>query len=215
MSTTSRSQGAGDRFDVVCLSHLRWDFAYQRPQHLMARWGRTHRVLFVEEPEFHERSPTMSVTSRENRVSVAVPYVPTSATGAESERIQRELLARLLEERGVERFLLWMYTPMALPVTEGLSPVVTVYDCMDELSLFDKAPPELQARERELLRQADIVFTGGHSLFRAKREQHPHVHAFPSSVDRAHFTRAREGLSAPEDQRGIPQPRLGFYGVID
>src|SRR3954447_2873775 len=101
MPTTSAWQGAAGRFDVVCLSHLRWDFAYQRPQHLMARWGRTHRVLFVEEPALHDGGPRMDVTSRENRVSVAVPYVPASATAVESERIQRELLAQLLEDRGV------------------------------------------------------------------------------------------------------------------
>ncbi|HEY0387352.1 MAG TPA: UDP-galactopyranose mutase [Gaiellales bacterium] len=215
MPTTFTFQEAAGRFDVVCLSHLRWDFAYQRPQHLMARWGRTHRVLFVEEPVDHDGPPRMQLTSRENRVSVAVPFVPASATREESERIQRELLTQMLDDRGIERFLLWMYTPMALPVTDGLSPVATVYDCMDELSLFDQAPPELLERERQLLDRADLVFTGGHSLYRAKREHHPRVHPFPSSVDHAHFTRAREDLPEPDDQRAIGHPRLGFFGVID
>jgi UDP-galactopyranose mutase len=181
----------------------------------MSRWGRTHRVLFVEEPVVHDGPPRMEVTSRENRVSVAVPFVPATASAGGGERIQRELLAELLRERGIERFLLWVYTPMALPLMEGLSPVATVYDCMDELSLFDQAPPELLERERRLLGRCDLVFTGGHSLYHAKRMQHPRVQPFPSSVDRAHFARAREPLAEPEDQRFIARPRLGFFGVID
>src|SRR4051812_14638086 len=215
MPTTSAWQGAAGRFDVVCLSHVRWDFAYQRPQHLMARWGRTHRVLFVEEPIMREGAPVMRVTSRENRVSVAVPFVPSGASRVESERIQGDLLAGLLDERGVERFLLWLYTPMVLPLTERLSPLATVYDCMDELSLFAEAPTELVERERGLLQRADVVFTGGHSLYRRKREHHARVYPFPSSVDSSHFGRARDALAEPADQRPIARPRLGFFGVID
>jgi UDP-galactopyranose mutase len=109
---------------------------------------------------------------------------------------------------------------MALPLAEALGPEVIVYDCMDELSLFLGAPPQLLSREQTLLECADLVFTGGPSLYRAKQTRHPNVHCFPSSVDTAHFQVARstaagdEGPQA-EDQAGIPRPRLGFYGVID
>src|SRR4051794_38671584 len=191
MPTTSAWQGAAGRFDVVCLSHLRWDFAYQRPQHLMARWGRIHRVLFVEEPIEHDGPPTMGLTPRENRVTVAVPKLPQGASVEESYALQRRLLARPLGERRMERYLLWMYTPMALPLAEELSLLATVYDCMDELSLFDQAPADLREREARLMERADLVFTGGQSLYEAKRPRHPRVHCFPSSVDHAHFRRAR------------------------
>jgi UDP-galactopyranose mutase len=90
---------------------------------------------------------------------------------------------------------------------------------MDELSLFLGAPPELLTREAALLESADVMFTGGPSLFRAKQSRHPNVHCFPSSVDAAHFRTARSGtesaVAEAEDQAGLPRPRLGFYGVID
>lgn len=111
--------------------------------------------------------------------------------------------------------MLWFYTPMALAFAGHIQGRVTIYDCMDELSAFRGAPPELIERERELLARADLVFTGGYSLWEAKRELHDNAFAFPSSVDVAHFATARHAQGDPSDQAAIPRSRLGFYGVID
>jgi len=111
--------------------------------------------------------------------------------------------------------VLWYYTPMALPFTRHLKPLAVVYDCMDELSAFAGAPPALRQREAELMKRADIVLTGGQSLYEAKRHLHPQVYPFPSSVDVPHFARARQPQRDPVDQAGIPHPRIGFFGVID
>ena len=127
-------------------------------------------------------------------------------------------MSQLAAELEGTALLSWLYTPLALPLAQRLAPDVVVYDCMDELSLFLGAPPELLSREAELLGSADLVFTGGPSLFRAKQERHPNVHCFSSSVDAAHFRTARAGPArVPEaaDQAGLPHPRVGYYGVID
>jgi UDP-galactopyranose mutase len=63
--------------------------------------------------------------------------------------------------------------------------------------------------------RADLVLTGGQSLFEAKRHQHANIHAVPSSVDVEHFAQARRLSGDPCDQEPIPRPRLGFFGVID
>ncbi|WP_242025856.1 MULTISPECIES: glycosyltransferase [Cyanophyceae] len=104
---------------------------------------------------------------------------------------------------------------MAVPFTHHLHASAVVYDCMDELSAFKGAHPQLQAWEARLFEMADLVFTGGHSLYEAKQHQHSSVHAFPSSIDAAHFAQARQSLPEPPDQADIPHPRMGFYGVID
>ena len=70
-------------------------------------------------------------------------------------------------------------------------------------------------REAQLFSTADLVFTGGESLYQAKRNQHPRVYAFPSSIDASHFNKARGELQDPTDQKDIPRPRIGFFGVID
>jgi UDP-galactopyranose mutase len=114
-----------------------------------------------------------------------------------------------------ERLLLWYYTPMMLPFSEHLHADCVVYDCMDELANFRFAPRELLAFEARLIARADVVFTGGYSLYEAKRDRHPRIYPFPSSVDRAHFEQARAGCEDPADQHALPAPRLGFYGVID
>ena len=201
--------------DVVCLSHLRWDFVYQRPQHLLSRAARDARVFYVEEPIVGDGPPRLDVRVTPQGVHVAVPFLPPGLDEAAAHAEQRRLLAALLAEHGVQSPVLWYYTPMALDVTRGLRPSAVVYDVMDELSLFRFAPPTLLDREAELYRRADVVFTGGRSLYEAKRDRHPNVHLFPSSVDAAHFARARADLAEPADQAAIPHPRLGFFGVID
>jgi UDP-galactopyranose mutase len=136
----------------------------------------------------------------------------------ETDAVQRVLLDRLLEQVGQPVHIAWYYTPMALDIAGHLAPAVTVFDSMDELSAFRGASPRLALLERRLLKRADLVFTGGRSLHEAKRRLHPHVHLFPSSVDAAHFGAARggPGLAAePADQAHLPQPRIGFFGVID
>lgn len=202
--------------DVVCLSHLRWDFVYQRPQHLLSRFARKGRVYFMEEPMFDDTDvPYLDVSEREGGVQVAVPRLPHGFNPEQAENAQRELLDGLLEALRIDRYALWYYTPMALGFSAHLTPLLTVYDCMDELAAFKFAPPRLKELEGELFRKAELVFTGGQRLYEAKRDKHPAVHAFPSSIDKAHFAQARQELPQPEDQASLPSPRLGFFGVID
>jgi UDP-galactopyranose mutase len=203
-------------FDLVCLSHLRWDFVYQRPQHLLSRCARDRRVIFFEEP-FYGEGLRLDVRRSEEGVLVAVPHLPESVRGKREheEALLQALLTRLFAEQQVREHVLWYYTPMPISWTRHLRPLATVYDCMDELSAFKGAPPELREREAELFRRADLVFTGGQSLYEAKRGKHPHAYAFPSGIDREHFGRAREITAEPADQAGIPHPRLGFFGVVD
>lgn len=202
-------------FDLICLSHLRWQFVFQRPQHLMSRCARSRRVFFVEEPIFDEgTAPRLDIT-RHDGVHVAVPYLPAGLSADAISGAQRMLLDQLMADEQVARYVLWYYTPHALTFSAHLSPAAVVYDCMDELSAFHGAAPELPRLERALLRRADVVFTGGQSLYEAKKHLHHNIHAMPSSVDVPHFAAARTGLPDPADQRDVPQPRLGFFGVLD
>src|SRR4051812_9258927 len=206
--------------DLICFSHLRWDFVYQRPQHLLSRFAKQRRVFFVEEP-VHEAvsAPTLREMERQG-VLLAVPVLPHGMSADESETALQQLLLSLLAEHDIVEYILWFYTPMALGYARELNPLAMVYDCMDELSMFKGAPPQLHEREAELLRLADIVFTGGHMLGELKQRQHPNVHAMPSSIDLAHFACARQYIATgtpadPPDHAGIPHPRLGFFGVVD
>ena len=203
------------QFDLVCLSHLRWDFVYQRPQHLISRFARQRRVYFVEEPTFDEGPMRLDVSRREDGLRVVVPRLPQGMSGAEVDQAQRHLLDKLFADEQINQYALWYYTPMALAFSEHLTQQATEYDFIDELSALKLATPKLHEREAELFRRADLVFTGGQSLYEAKRGQHPHVYAFPSSVDVPHFAQALQITNEPADQREIGHPRLGYFGVID
>jgi UDP-galactopyranose mutase len=216
LSDDPQSQQRVTDFDLVCVSHLRWDFVWQRPQQLLIRCARERRVLFVEEPVYvREGIERMRIRRVNDRLVVAVPELPSGCTPAEADEAQERLLRGMLLDFRVEAFVLWLYTPMAVPFTRWLSPLAVVYDCMDELSAFAHAPDRLAPLEDELFRRADLVLTGGRSLFEAKRGRHPHVHLFPSSVDSAHFAVARLPGPEPIDHAEIDRPRLGYAGVID
>ncbi len=182
--------------DILCFSHLRWHFVTQRPQHLLNRAAREGRVFFWEEPVFDDASNSNErgflEVLEESRTDAGAVWVarPHLSPGSDVEAAQRELLEQFLRDFSIAKYVSWYYTPMALGFTSGLAPQAVVYDCMDELSAFQGAPPELRAREEELFRRADVVFTGGMSLYESKRRQHGNVHAFPSSIDAAHFRQA-------------------------
>ena len=202
--------------DVVCFSHLRWNFVFQRPQHLMTRCARDcRRLYFVEEPIFEDGALARLDVRTSNGVTVVVPILPGGIDEPAVVAAQRALLDELLRRERIDAFVAWYYTPMALPFSRHLTPAAVVYDCMDELASFKNAPAVLKTREAELLGRADLVLTGGQSLYEAKRHQHDNIHPFPSSVDVDHFAQARRATGDPVDQAAIARPRLGFFGVID
>lgn len=202
--------------DLVCFSHLRWDFVYQRPQHLLTRCARDRRVFFVEEPIFGNGSMRLEVQERDGGVQVVVPHLPEGLRSeVATSAVLKDMIRKLFTEQGIREYVFWYYTPMALSFTRHFSPIATIYDCMDELSAFKGAHSKLADFEQELFKRADLVFTGGRSLYEAKRNAHPAVHLFPSSIDVLHFAQARWMPTDPPDQADIPKPRLGFFGVID
>lgn len=203
--------------DLVCFSHLRWNFVYQRPQHLLTRFSKHYRIFYIEEPILEQRnSDFLQVNNPENNIWIVTPHLPEGVYNEEEiQNRQKLLLKSFFNDLNIQKYIFWYYTPMALGIGSAFKPELVVYDCMDELSNFKFAPPVLKTREKELFEQADIVFTGGHNLYKAKKNQHHNIHPFPSSIDKAHFEQARTHENDPEDQKSIPHPRFGFYGVID
>jgi glycosyltransferase involved in cell wall biosynthesis len=201
--------------NFIVMSHLRWDFVFQRPQHLLTRCCQTNRVFFWEEPVFDAQDAFLERRFPLPNLHVLIPHLPSGLGENEQALIQQLLLEQLLEDYSMNEYVLWYYTPMAVCFTRHLSAKAIVYDCMDELSAFRGAPPGLRAAEAELFSRADLVFTGGQTLFKSKRNQHPSVHCFPSSIDQDFFAAARLIDVDPPDQAAIPHPRLGFCGVID
>jgi UDP-galactopyranose mutase len=209
------SSSLGDIPDLVCLGHVRWQSAFQRPQHLMTRYARDRRVFFVEQPIFDDTLETRITVEVHDGVHVVVPHLPRAFGETESISAQRAALEQLLARERITRYVLWYYTPLALRFSSHLTPVGVAYDCIDELSTSGAAATELAALERELMRRADVVFAGGQSLYEAMKGQHPNIHAVPGSVDVAHFAAARQHGPDPPDQKPVSRPRLGFVGVLD
>lgn len=202
---------------IVCFSHLRWGFVYQRPQHVLSRAAKDQPVYFLEEPVFEPAGivPRLDLFPQPGGVTVAVPVLAEGSSGAAVTEAQRQLLDALLAGQPGKEIVFWYYTPMALAFSGHVEPDLCVYDCMDELSAFRGASQQLTTLEQQLFSRADLVFTGGQSLYEAKRDRHRAVHCMPSSIDKAHFAAARRDLPAPADQAALPRPRVGFFGVID
>ncbi len=196
---------------LLCFSHLSWNFVYQRPQHLLTRFSKHYQVFYFEEPKIGD-SDRYIVNVQDG--TYIVELLVSNHDETTNERIQN-LIKQLLEEYNIENYISWYYTPMALQFTRELHPEKIVYDSMDELSAFKFAPPQLLQLENELFRKADVVFTGGNSLYQAKKNRHHNIHAMPSSIDKLHFGQARAIQEEPADQKSISSPKLGFFGVVD
>jgi UDP-galactopyranose mutase len=211
------------RQTVIVFCHLRWGFVYQRPQHLLTRLARHFDILFVEEPVFAEGEPRLACAPVTPGVEVLTPHTPERMPGFDDRQLP--WIARLLDEflahRGTVSPLVWLYTPLAWPLVGDLEPCAVIYDCMDDLASFKFAPPALVERELELIREADVVLTGGPSLYEARIALRPDVQCLPSAVDVRHFS--KEGLIPGSEpariaqalHAGLSSPRLGFFGVID
>jgi len=200
--------------DLICFSHLRWNFVYQRPQHLMSRFAKHRRVFFFEEPVHDAPSQYNEIfDDRVSGVCVVTPHI-TSDTENTSNAL-RHLLDMFMVSMNIKTYVTWYYTPLSYAFSLHLKPALLVYDCMDELSSFKFAAPELKDWEQKLFAKADVVFTGGMHLYEAKKKFHSNIYGVPSGIDIKHFIQARKFTKDPIDQSSIPHPRIGFYGVVD
>ncbi|HVE49474.1 MAG TPA: hypothetical protein VNG69_07665 [Casimicrobiaceae bacterium] len=219
-SSNERAAPCAERIpmdSLIVFTHLRWDSVWQRPQHLITRFARRFNVVVIEEPCFEEGPPRLEIVSPVDGITLLRAHTSVKSGGFHDDQIPaiRPMIEQALRARGIVRYGIYTFTPMALPLMQGLAPEAVAYDCMDELSAFRFAPRQLPQRESALFRIADVVFTGGPSLYRSKRALHDDVHCFPSSVDAAHFATARRGAHVHADIARVRRPRLGFYGVID
>ncbi|WP_426163964.1 glycosyltransferase [Sandarakinorhabdus sp. DWP1-3-1] len=213
----SIGESAATRPLLIVLSHLRWDFVFQRPQHVLTRATRHCDVIYIEEPLYEGTEFSHRTLIRENGVRVVQPLVPPGTPEADVIFHQGDVLESFADAAIGRTLLLWYYTPMAYAFGHRIDADVVIFDKMDELSAFKFASPQLHVLESLLMDRADVVFTGGASLQKAATGRHDNLHCFPSSIDVAHFGAARDAalLSEPEDMVAIPHPRIGFFGVLD
>lgn len=206
LSLTNKTQIG--KFDLIVFSHLRWGFVYQRPQHIIRRLSEDYNILFVEEPigRNHDQTDFYDLENITPNLTVFKPKVDSIAEIP-------EVLNNFLKTKQVN--VGWFYSAAFSGLLSEYSFDKVVYDCMDELSLFKFAPPELVEQEKFLISKADVVFTGGKALYESKKGLHENVYCFPSSVDQQHFEKVFEDIEIPEDIRYISSPIVGYFGVID
>lgn len=203
----------GETSDLLVFSHMRWDFIFQRPQHLLSRQAKHRRVFYFEEPVFGMTEiPRLHLRETAENVLVVIPYLPTNIEPSKMEAALTDLVDELIYEEELIDYTLWYYSPKALSFSKHLEPKAVIFDYIDQLSF---AKDQLETQETELLNRADIVFTSGQSLYESKKHCHHNIHAMPNSIDYTHFSQGRLKLVEPDDQINIPHPRIGFYGVID
>ncbi len=218
-------RGKDESFGILVFSHLRWNFVWQRPQQLLSRFAEKHPVLFVEEPDFRLEEgaePVLVIENAGKNVTTATVAFPAVMRGRpEVAQIMRTFAVQAIEtinQKGqFDNPLLWYYSPIEAAWSLGyFKGRAVVYDCMDELSQFRGAPPELIENEKRLMEAADIVFTGGYELWMKKSAQHPNTHFFGCGVEYDHFSKAQNDMTPiPEDIREFKRPIVGWFGVVD
>lgn len=216
---------------ILVLAHLGWDFVWQRPQHILSRLARHYPVIYINEPQVSptpEGQPQLRIVAEDGGLTAYQPRFPDRADVLDNWRevfvaLARDAMLRhgWLRVEGDRETLtrpviLWFYTPIPVYALDSLPHDLVVYDVMDQLANFKGAAKDLPQREARLLQYADVVFTGGRSIYEARLGRHTNLHLFASGVDPAHFAQALAPQTpvAPEIV-GCGHPVLGYYGVID
>jgi len=207
-SQSNKNKSKSNQYDMIVFCHLRWQFVYQRPQHIISRMSKVMKVLMIEEPvdynQENENSATiLQITDSLHVLQARVSDIPSIAN----------ILPNYITNNNIS--IGWFYSPSFNSLLTSFNFDTVVYDCMDELSFFKEVPQELINQERELLAQVDIIFTAGKSLYESKSELHPNVYCFPSSVDESHFAKALNGIAVAAEISNIQTPIVGYCGVID
>ena len=206
---------------LLTIGHLRWDHVWQRPQQLMTRFARRARVIYVDPAEIAAAdAPRIDEQPDSHGVRRLQPVFPVDlldTPGHNYRELWLKLLPTVLAEAG-SNTIVWVSSPLLSYLVAAALPHVrfAVYDCMDDLASFKDGSALMREREEQLLRQAELLFTGGLSMYEARKMRHPRAYCFPSGVDVAHFSRAEDQATRePAAIAGIPHPRLGYFGVLD
>ncbi len=219
---------------IVFCSHLRYRDVQQRPQRIAQLLAQKRPVIYVEEPWWprgderrFEKPPHLAVAYADHLgssgdLTVVTPVVPYQEVELpyvtpENEVLARRMVAEYLSRVGIDRAILWIYSPMM----DGyygrmVEELVVVHDKMDELTGFKGTPPILIERERNLIDRADVMFAGGRTMFESARARHANCHRFDSGVDFELFlTATLPETQVADDLRTLPHPIFGYIGVID
>jgi glycosyltransferase involved in cell wall biosynthesis len=213
-------------FPIIVHCHLCWDWVWQRPQQFLSRLSQRHQILFVEtvapDPALEKAVARFRTTEDLPNITILRLQFPSSkwSDGKFVDQERRRLVKEYVAGPGAGKYenpVQWFYDPMAVTAFAGqMEEILTVYDCMDELSKFKGAPPEIIQREAELLARADVVFTGGRKLFESKSQHHENCHFYGCGVDGDHFGKARSASTGvPPELAKLAKPVLGYFGVID
>lgn len=213
--------------DIICISHLRWDFVWQRPQHLLSSLSEYNRVLFVEEPVTRPGliEPYLEVLPGHSAPDVTVlrliqPVAKAAWVGHGDPLTQAtysRLLLDYLWQEDIPAAVLWLYTPLGLDFVKVIPHNLLIYDVLDQLAGGKEASPDLMEKEEALAGQADLVFTRCTSLYHEKILLNSQTYLFPSGVEAAHFAPAANPANypVPRELVGLHRPIIGYYGVID
>lgn len=201
------NENLGQYYDVIVFCHYRWQFVYQRPQHIIGRLATNLKVLFIEEPLLNpdsNRSGNLIVMN--DNLHILQPNVQNI-----------ESIAHIIPEYVTNKSVPvgWFYSPSFSPLLKHINFQTVIYDCMEEPSLIKGDSKDAINQEKYLMSRADIIFTNGRSLYESKKQRHSNVHLFPGSVDKSHFYKASNWNTVPDDIAHIQSPIVGYYGIID
>ena len=218
----SSGEDPTQRPPLVVFSSQRWHFAWQRTQQLLTRLASNYRITVVEPPLTTHRDAYLECTPVAHGITLAVPHTRCDPGGFHADQfpVTARLLAQFMREHAIVAPLVWLDTPAALPLVQALAPRAVVYDCHDDAAAHG-GDDGLRHLEEQLMRVADVVIAGGPSLYESHRARHANVHCIANAVAAAHFAppspsaKSIEAVSARAIHAAIPNPRLGFFGVID
>ena len=126
-----------------------------------------------------KEKPYLSFGTRSETLWKMVPHLRPGLSSSQITKCMIQLIDEFLANADLDNWTFWYYTSSALALTKKHKPRLTIFDCMDEVSLFRRSPEEMTMLEKKLVEKADLVFTQGRTLNDSKKKIHTNVHPFP------------------------------------
>jgi len=204
--------------------------------HIMRRFARTNDVLWVEAAGMRAPSLTSAydrkrlllkakailrksrpVADRVHAITPpALPYPHSSLAQQANAVLYQFTIGRELDRLGMDREpILCSFVPQCAPYVRRIPRSFTMYYCVDKWSAFAGFDPRTMERgEQEMCHASDLVIASAEDLAERCRRYSANVHYVPHGVDFEHFADALTPGPLPADLAAIPEPRIGFFGLI-
>lgn len=217
-------------FDVIIFASIKYDFRYQRPQHLAFELTKRGHKIFYIEPDFipisSENPTTIPLIEKikpnlykvkliSNSMSTKKMFVYYGIIEPKDQSILVNSVKNLLQKANISKAVIKVDNPSWTFIVDKIN-LPIIYDCIDDHGAFETNPENIESSEKNLIKKSSAVVIVSRGIAKKiNKYRHPNSYIIENAGEYDHFAKASErNISVPKDLISINKPILGYCGAI-